>query len=497
MTLEREAKLEVDDGFRLSDLSRLARDLHGAGVVTERFVSSYHDTEDLRIVRWGASLRYRAAEGWTVKLPEGVEGSTTMRQEHTFDGGPGRVPSDALDLVRAFVRDAAVGPVARLQTVRHRARVVCADDDRAVAEVVLDEVSVFDGRRIADGFREVEVELADDADPSTVSAIIDPLTEAGARPTEPVAKVVRALGTRAMSPPDVVSTQVDASSTVEELIRSTIATSTARLIRNDAAARLGTDPEGVHQVRVATRRLRSDLRTTRPMLDREWRRRLRQELGWLGAELGRVRDLDVLDTRLRDHASTLAEVDATNVSKVLDRLRVRREAARAELLSAIRSPRYVDLLDALVEASLAPRVLDEVARARAIDVMGAVMEAPWAHLERICASLGPGSTDAELHEARIRTKRVRYAAEALTPLFGKPARRFARHAEALQQVLGTHQDAVMAIAWLREQSGGVTSRVAFTAGRLAGVEAAVRTEARASWPEVWSRLRRKRLRFWE
>jgi CHAD domain-containing protein len=82
-------------------------------------------------------------------------------------------------------------------------------------------------------------------------------------------------------------------------------------------------------------------------------------------------------------------------------------------------------------------------------------------------------------------------------VFGKPARRFARRAEALQQVLGNHQDAVMTIAWLREQARGATPRVAFTAGRLAGFDAAAREDARRAWPEAWAKLRRSRSRFWE
>jgi CHAD domain-containing protein len=268
------------------------------------------------------------------------------------------------------------------------------------------------------------------------------------------------------------------------------------LLTHDAVVRVGIDPEGVHQTRVATRRLRSDLRTFRPLLDRDWHDAVRAELGWLGGELGSVRDLDVLGERLRRHALLLPDDDATNVATVLDRLRVRRDAARLELLSAMRTARYVALLDALVDAAAAPRVVAEMVGSGAADAMGAVMKGPWKHLQRWCDSLGPQSTDAELHEARIRAKRVRYAAEALVPVFGKPARRFARRAEALQQVLGSHQDAVMTIAWLRDQAGGATPRVAFTAGRLAGIEAAAREETRRAWPAAWDDLRRPRLRFW-
>jgi CHAD domain-containing protein len=142
-------------------------------------------------------------------------------------------------------------------------------------------------------------------------------------------------------------------------------------------------------------------------------------------------------------------------------------------------------------------VLERVAERRAADVLGEAMERPWSHLERLCGRLADDASDEELHEARIRAKRVRYAAEALAPVFGKPARRFARRAETLQTVLGTHQDAVMAIAWLREQAGASSPAASFSAGRLAGLEAAVRDEARRTWPDAWADLRRARLRFWE
>lgn len=497
MRLEREAKLSVEPGFRLPEVPSAQFSFREEPDDAQRFVSIYHDTEDLRLVRWGASLRYRAAEGWTAKLPRSVEGSVIERHEHVFQGGPSRAPADAVDLVRGFVRGGALGPVARLRTVRRRTKVVRMPDERTVAEIVDDEVSVLDGRRTVGRFREVEAEPCDPAERSALDPVLGVLIEGGARTTDPVPKVVRALGDRATAPPDVVVPSIGPSSSVGEVVRSTIAKSTTRLITHDADVRVGIDPEGVHQVRVATRRLRSDLRTFRSLLDRGWHDALRTEVGWLGGELGPVRDLDVLGERLRRHALLLPDDDAANVATVLDRLRVRRDAVRVELLSAMRASRYVALLDALVGAASSPSVLREIAGAPAAEVMGAVMPEPWNRLAALCDGLGPHSTDAELHEARIRAKRVRYAAEALMPVFGRPARRFARRAQALQQVLGAHQDAVMTIAWLREQAGGATPRVAFTAGRLAGFDAAAREDARRAWPAVWADLRRSRLRFWE
>jgi CHAD domain-containing protein len=128
--------------------------------------------------------------------------------------------------------------------------------------------------------------------------------------------------------------------------------------------------------------------------------------------------------------------------------------------------------------------------------MGGLIDRPWRHLQRTAGALSPTSLDVELHQVRIRAKRVRYAAEALVPVFGKPARRFAGRAAELQTVLGEHQDAVMTVAWLRAQTGGTAARTAFAAGELAGIERQAQATAREAVPAAWRALRPKRLRAW-
>jgi CHAD domain-containing protein len=367
-----------------------------------------------------------------------------------------------------------------------------------VAEVVDDEVSVLDGRRVAARFREVEVELAGETeDDGVLEAIGARLAGGGVEEPSPHPKFVRALLPRSQEPPEVCPVRVGPRSTVRDVIRASIAASAERMIRHDAGVRLGDDIEAVHQARVATRRLRSDLRTFRSLLDPDWNADLRRELGWLGGELGTVRDLDVLGERLRRELRRLPDEDAPLGPKLLDRVRSEREAARAELTSAMREPRYLTLLDRVVAAAAEPAVIPDIASLRARETMGTLMEGPWSHLERVCSELGPSSMDTDLHQARIRAKRARYAAETLIPVFGKPARRFARRAERLQTILGDHQDAVMMIAWLRGQAGGTTARVAFMAGELAGDLNGAKDDARTAWPPAWKALQRKKLRFWE
>jgi CHAD domain-containing protein len=430
-----------------------------------------------------------------VKLPSQAEGDLLVRGEHEFDGAASsrQPPEAALDLVRAYVRDRPLSPSVRLRTVR---RSVDLSDDlgRKVAEVTDDVVSVMDGRRIASRFREVEVELAAGAPEDILGTLIERLHEAGAGPVDNVTKLRRALGPRAEAPPEVVVPEVVRSSTVTEVVRRALANSVVRLMQHDPGVRLGEDPEEVHQARVATRRLRSDLRTFRDALAPTWAVALRNELKWLGRELGAVRDAEVLRERLAGRMSALGAEDGRAGDALLRLLDERQARAREELLASMREPRYARLLDELVDAANEPAVLTEMADAPASEALRPALEAPWKHLETAMDTARSEPTDEYLHAARIRAKRVRYAAEAVSPVFGKRARAFAQAAVELQDVLGEHQDAVVAGAWLRETAG--SGGDAFAAGQLAAIEAQTAATSREAVPAAWKALSKKRLRFW-
>jgi CHAD domain-containing protein len=495
--LEREVKLGAGPAFHLPDLNGVVDGVTITAPEAVRLETVYYDTADLRLARWGVSLRHRAGEGWTLKLPpihvttEGQAAPLLEREELNFQGGAKKPPPAAVAIVRAYVRTAELIPVARLSTVRRRVRLLDASGAR-LAEVVDDEVSVRDGRRVAARFREIEVEVTGDAD-GIVAPLVARLRGAGAGAPDPTPKHIRALGPRAMEPPEVAPVVVEAASPARDVIRSVIAQSVAALLYHDPLVRTSGDPEAVHQARVATRKLRSHLRTFGPLLDQEWTDPLRSELGWIALSLGAVRDQEVLLERLRERARSLPANDLRSALGVLHLLEVDIEGLRKKLLTDLDSTRYVDLLERLVTAAHAPAALPE-ADQPASSVLPKLATDPWRRLRSAVRHLPDSPADAELHRIRILAKRARYAAEAVAPVVGAGAVSFARNAAKLQTILGEHQDSVTAQAWLRGTRIG--GRRAFVAGELIAMEHIAAEDARKKWQKIWKSLDRKSLRDW-
>jgi inorganic triphosphatase YgiF len=489
--VEREIKLAVTPSFHLPNLEDVAAAVETSPVDERRLETVYYDTPDLRLARWGCTLRLRQGEGWTLKLPTAMEGRTLNRRELEFPGDGNRPPDAAVALVIAYVRRSTLVPVASLSTVRRRVQLKNRDG-AVLAEVVDDDVSVIQGLRIQNRFREVEVELRDPSADHLLDPILARLRHAGASDEDQASKLVRALGARATAAPEVEPILLAPTARAGDLVRHVIAVSVASLMRHDPGVRLGDDPEDVHRARVATRRLRSQLRTFRTLLDPAWDNALRADLRWLGAGLGSVRDKQVLSQRLRGRTTALAVDDAPIVGELADELQAESEEARARLVLDMRTDRYIDLIERLVEASRAPSLTTQ-ADQPAATAMPALARRDWKRLRKGVQRLPESPADADLHRIRILAKRARYAAEAAVPIAGKTVPLFAEAAAALQDVLGNHQDSATAQRWLRGAGSG--SR-AFVAGELCALEREVAAADRAQWPKVWKKLDRKRLRRW-
>ena len=202
----------------------------------------------------------------------------------------------------------------------------------------------------------------------------------------------------------------------------------------------------------------------------------------------------MLLARLRDSAKELG-VDEP-AAPVLATLQTSRDSALTALVDELRSDRYAHLLDRLVGAANAP-VLGHDADEPADGAVPALVRRPWHRLAKRAKALGSAPSDVQLHEVRIRTKRVRYAAEAAAPVVGKPARAFSHAAARLQDVLGDLNDAVVAGAWLEawaaESNDAAGSAAADT---LAAAERSAADELRERWGAAWEELAEPKLRAW-
>ena len=263
------------------------------------------------------------------------------------------------------------------------------------------------------------------------------------------------------------------------------------------------EPDSVHQMRVATRRLRAALRSFGTVIPRSSTEHLAAELKWLGALLGAARDGEVLPAHLlRSLRPTPPELLIGPVqARVQGYFAPRRAAARAELIAALDSPRYRALLaeaDRLChEPPLGPQ-----AGAPAREVLPAAVRKAYRQADKRIhrarhTPAGP-AREVALHQARKSARRARYAAEAARPAAGQHARRFAKQMKKVQSVLGDHQDAVIARHAARDLGVGahLAGENAFTYGLLYECEThqAMHLQARAR--HVWKRASRARYRRW-
>ena len=286
-----------------------------------------------------------------------------------------------------MLRGANLAEVAHLQTNR---TVVAIRDpaDRPLGALTDDVVSAFDGDEVGWRFREIEVEAAAGAPANVIDSggrraaggrrgRARQRAQAGPRP-----RTSRAGARRSRRPPG------GKDATTRAAFQAAVASSVRRLLLHDPVIRLDAGEEGVHQARVATRRLRSDLRTFRPLLDEEALAPLIEELRWLGGLLGAVRDADVLRQRLGEAVDGLEEEsDRESGRLLLDRVETDRKPHLAALHEALDSRRYLDLTQALVDLAVTPPRLDR-ADEPARRPTRSWPARPWQHLRKRVGELG-------------------------------------------------------------------------------------------------------------
>jgi deazaflavin-dependent oxidoreductase (nitroreductase family) len=238
------------------------------------------------------------------------------------------------------------------------------------------------------------------------------------------------------------------------------------LRQHEAGSRSGEDPEDLHDMRVATRRLRAALRTFKQVLPAEGDV-LYQELRWLGQGLAAVRDLDVQIERVQGLSSVDSAADREALDALQDSLKHDRNAARAELNALLDSERYHAIL--ALGADLLTRPVPERAEVTVGGAASSLVERPYRRFRGLATRLTVKSPPTDFHTVRRRARLLRYTVEFVADAFPRSAAEFVRRLTALQDVLGKHQDAEVAITQLRAlaEHGQLSPGATFALGQLA------------------------------
>ncbi|MER6317464.1 CYTH and CHAD domain-containing protein [Streptomyces sp. NPDC001581] len=493
-----DTKREIERKFEFSKAKSARRglpDLTGTAAIaavsdqgTVDLDAVYYDTPDQRLAADGLTLRRRtggADAGWHLKLPvsPGVRDEVTSALSDT-------VPPALAALVRSRVRGAGLRPQVRLVSSRRVSHLLDADG-ALLAELSTDEVLAERGEASA-SWTEVEVELADGVDPELLDAVEKTFRKAGLRVSDAPSKLARALVETDAAPP-ARPEGGGPEGTAGAYVLAYLRDQRDALIAQDPAVRRGL-PDSVHQMRVATRRLRSAFKTYRKVLDRAATDPIGEELRWLAAELGVDRDQEVLLERIQ---TRLGELPRTLViGPVRSRLRTwnttRRSASRRRAVAVLDGERYVSLLDSLDALLEAPPLL-KGAEAQPRAVLPKAVLGDYARLavrvEGALALPEGEERDLALHDARKAAKRLRYAAESAVPALGKPAKHLAKAGKTVQTLLGDHQDSVVAREALRGlavQAAGA-GESAFTWGVLYAREEALAERRERELPDIWTK----------
>jgi CHAD domain-containing protein len=447
---EVERKYELPDGVALPDFGDLPGVRTDAAADVFQLEAVYYDTADLRLASHRVTLRRRTGgddAGWHLKLP--ADGDARDEIHAPLGRSTRNVPAELAGLVAAYARGEKLAPVARIQTTRTRRRLRDRGGE-VLAEVVADEVAGQALGRTATllSWSEVEVELAG-GKIDLLDAVEARLRSAGVRRSPSASKLARVLGDRLTQQKPATRRR-----TIGDLVVGHLRAQVETLLAYDPRVRRN-EPDSVHKMRVATRRLRSALQSFGSIVDRNETRPLTEELKWLAGVLGESRDLEVLRARLEERVSTtpVELVVGPVKARITGHLAHQQAEARDRLNEALDSSRYFALLDALDSLVTDPPLTRDARRPARKSAPATLLRNQRKVSRRLAAAdVLPAGEDRDvvLHEARKAAKRARYAGELAEPALGKPAKRFAADMEDVQEELGAHQDSVVTRQALRE-----------------------------------------------
>jgi triphosphatase len=503
----------------LATLPTLAIETGDGGTITalakppRRLVDSYRDTDDWRIVRAGFVVRTRRRgrhDEVTLKDNRPAEGSGLRQRLEVTEVLP---PSGLEGLgedgpvgrrLRAIVGARRLREVLQVRTRRRPFALRVGGID--VAEVALDDtmIVVGNGQRPMQ-LRRVEVEVQ----PDWLEAL-EPIVEqlrltCGLQPAR-LSKFeagLLALGEEIPGAPELGPTEVSATSTMGDVAFAALRRQLAILRAKEPGTRLGEDPEELHDMRVATRRLRAAFSLFEGVLPVR-AQVFRAELGWLARLLGAVRDLDVQLENLAAMSFSDADValgtehlGADPLAELSALLEREREAARADMLQGLDSVRWDRLARGLtVMAQQGPARRPLATREPALIGLPELVLTRHKKVTKAAKRAKRSGVVTDFHALRIHCKRLRYALEFSSDVYGGRSSRFVRSLTVLQGELGEMQDAEVASQQLAALATGDTPLPAATVFVMGGVAERHRRDVSRYLKRLPDELPRTRGKAW-
>jgi CHAD domain-containing protein len=408
-----------------------------------KFNDRFFDTADWKFYRAFAYLRVRKKgriSEATIKTFDSSNTGPRIRTELTeqLTGDLQDLAGPAGECIRALAGSSPLREIFSHSTNRTILRAF--DGESEIAEIAIDR-TIFENTNSE--LNRIEIEALCDK-----SAKLNQFVSELATRFKPClrSKFAEGLASKGLSPELSTSPGLDVrlDSTMGELIQAAINVYSHRIRESDPGVRLGLDPEAVHNMRVATRRLRALLRLFNRFLPSS-ANRVRKNLAWLADALGGVRDLDVQMQSLED-VCTKAQVSEEDFAMIIAPLQARRSNKRFELLAALNSDRYSMLIADL--NGLQERALIKGTRQSAVSVLPKIINRAYMRALRDGSRITNDSSAEEYHKLRLKCKRFRYAVDVSRNIYGKPARALCKALSELQDVLGQHQDALILVRTL-------------------------------------------------
>ena len=473
---------------------------------------TYFDTNDWRIQRAGFSLRVRNASGKTEATLKGLisskEGVADRREltEPLTDAAPDAIVRSAGPVgmrVHAVAGAHALQALFSVSTTRQRFTVRKQDGDEDLGEIALDEtvISRPDGEPQT-SLQRVEVEaLTSECQP--LEGLVKTLSAECTLESATDSKYAVGLRTVGLVPPTanpLAPDHVDGSMRVDELAIATLRGQLSAWIAHEPGTRLGEDPEELHDLRLAGRRIDAALANFSQYLPTALVR-MRARLKRILQALGSVRDLDVQLANLEAFERKLATADRAAIQPLKRRLDTERTRARTRMLRVLDSPQTEKWLARLQAEVLKP----SISRARhdhgpITSAAPLLLRSRYKKLRKAAGRLTAESSMEDYHAVRGRIKKLRYAVESVGAVYGKPADALLRSLRRLQGPLGEQQDAHVTLARLqalaRQPRTALPMEAVFLMGRMAEDHVAAGTQGRSDFEKFYPKLRKrwKRLR---